>query len=55
MLEILPFGVILFIHITAFMFNFVLVALADSLGLLWLTGKKETLNATVKRRLHKLI
>lgn len=55
MFEILPYGTVLFIHISAFIFNFVLVALADLQGLLWLTGKKQTLNATVMKWLHKLI
>ena len=55
MFELIPYNLVLSVHIFAFIFNITLVVIADALGLWWVLGKREVLNATVMKWLHSLI
>lgn len=52
MIELLSYQALLTIHLTSFTSNVVCVLLADTYGLLWMLGKRHTLNTPVIRWLH---
>ena len=55
MFEIIPYDLMLTIHIVAFVLNVALVVVADGLGALWVLGRLERLNADVLNNIHKFL
>ena len=55
MIEILGYQTLLTVHIVSFIFNVIVVILADVLGLLWVLGKVEKLHVSSMRWLHYLV
>lgn len=51
----IPYGVVLTIHVSTFIFNILLVIIADTNALRWVMGWKETLNQRFMVWLHRLL